>query len=376
MSSKRTIKSLTALFVAMAFLFAGNALIVSSVGVILKQSGASALAIGAVNAFFFFGALVSTISSHKIIAHIGHIRAFGIFGAMCSICIILHSLSVNLMLWAGLRFCLGFAYYGLLVIIESWLNEKSKDAVRSRVIGFYEIVFYVSFGAGILIMGLNLPTHTLFVLSSCLIMFSSLPLNLLRINAPPIPQKTPISLPKVFSVAPLALLGSFIGGMLMNGFFSMGSVFALSRGLSVGEVAHFMFCVMLGGFIAQSLIGSISDRFGRKVAIMLVAFVALVGSVGFLLKLGIWGMCVFGVIFGAGILCLYSLALARANDMLKDKSKSVEVSRTMLFSYSLGSLMSPLVLGALMQGFGVAGFVWFYIANLVFLIAFAANKPR
>ena len=51
-SSKRTIKSLTALFVAMAFLFTGNALIVSSVGVILKQQGTSTLAIGAVNACF------------------------------------------------------------------------------------------------------------------------------------------------------------------------------------------------------------------------------------------------------------------------------------------------------------------------------------
>ena len=35
-SSKRTIKSLTALFVAMAFMFVGNALVVSSVGVILR----------------------------------------------------------------------------------------------------------------------------------------------------------------------------------------------------------------------------------------------------------------------------------------------------------------------------------------------------
>ncbi|MGX3010213.1 hypothetical protein ACWIUD_01430 [Helicobacter sp. 23-1044] len=33
-------------------------------------------------------------------------------------------------------------------------------------------------------------------------------------------------------------------------------------------------------------------------------------------------------------------------------------------------------LGALMQSFGEGGFVWFYIANLVFLIAFAVNKAR
>lgn len=375
-STKRTIKSLTALFVAMAFLFTGNALIVSSVGVILKQQGASTLAIGAVNACFFLGAGLSTISSHRIIARIGHIRAFGIFSAICSICIILHSLSGNIALWVALRFCIGFAYYGLLMVIESWLNEKSKDAVRSRVISFYEIVFYLSFGTGILLMGLDLPSHTLFTLSACLIMFSSLPLNLLRINAPPTPQKAPISLPKVFEIAPLALVGSFIGGMLMNGFFSMASVFALLKGFAVNEVSYFMFSAMLGGFIAQSVIGSISDRFGRKIAIMLVAFIALIGSVGFLFSFGAILTYIFGVVLGGGIFCIYSLSLARANDMLKDKNKSVEVSRTILFSYSMGSLIAPLILGILMQKFSVCGFVWFYIANLVFLLVFAINKPR
>lgn len=375
-SSKRTIKSLTALFVAMAFMFMGNALVVSSVGVILKQRGSSEVMIGLVNAFFFLGAALSTISAHRIISRVGHIRAFGIFVAIFSICIILHSMSENLALWAFLRLCLGFAYYGLLMIIESWLNEKARNAVRSRVLSFYEVVFYLSFGAGILLMGFNWSAHTLFMCAACLIMFSSLPLNLLRINEPPLPERVPISLPKVFSIAPLALVGSFIGGMLMNGFFSMASVFALLHGFSVSEVSYFMFSAMFGGFIGQSLIGIISDRFGRKIAIMLVAFVALVGSLGFLANLSIYVAYIFGVVLGAGLFCIYALSMARANDMLKDKSKSVEISRAMLFTYSIGSLIAPLLLGILMQHFGVSGFTWFYIANLVFLIAFAINKPR
>ena len=93
-------------------------------------------------------------------------------------------------------------------------------------------------------------------------------------------------------------------------------------------------------------------------------------------SLSVWQSCAFGVVLGAGIFCIYALSLARANDMLKDKSKSVEISRTVLFCYSLGSLIAPLVLGILMQSFGDSGFVWFYIANLAFLIIFAINKPR
>lgn len=375
-SSKRTIKSLTALFVAMAFMFVGNMLVVSSVGVILKQNGTSTLAIGIVNAFFFLGAAFSTISAHRIIAQIGHIRAFGIYISLFAMGTILHNISANLGLWIVLRFALGVAYYGILMILESWINEKAKNAVRSRVISVYEIVSYMSFGVGILLMGLDFAPHTIFILAASLMLFAPLPLNLLRINEPPLPQKTPISIPKVREIAQLALVGSIIGGMLMNGFFSMASVFALLQGFSVDKVSYFMFSAMFGGFVGQSLIGTISDRFGRKIAIMIVAFVALVGSVGFLANLGIIGACAFGVVLGAGIFCIYALSLARANDMLKDKSKSVEISRAVLFCYSLGSLIAPLALGILMQGFGVAGFVWFYIANLAFLIIFAVNKPR
>ena len=155
-SSKRTIKSLTALFVAMAFMFVGNMLVVSSVGVILKQNGTSTLAIGIVNAFFFLGAAFSTISAHRIIVQIGHIRAFGIYISLFAMGTILHNISANLWLWIVLRFALGVAYYGILMILESWINEKAKNAVRSRVISVYEIVSYMSFGVGILLMGLDI----------------------------------------------------------------------------------------------------------------------------------------------------------------------------------------------------------------------------
>ena len=85
MSAKRIIRSMTSLFLSMSFLFAGNALIVSSIGVILKENTQSSLAVGIVSSCFFIGALVGTISTHKIVSRIGHIRSFGLFGAVFGI---------------------------------------------------------------------------------------------------------------------------------------------------------------------------------------------------------------------------------------------------------------------------------------------------
>lgn len=368
---------MTALFVGIPFVFMGNALIVGSVGVILKQQSVSEAFIGLIGFCFFLGGMLGTISAHKVISKIGHIRAFGLFSALFSICIILHNLSSMLVFWAFLRLVMGFCYYGLLIIIESWLNEKAKNAIRQRVLSFYEVVFCLSFGLGSLLIALNLNSNTLFIIAACLIMFSSIPLNLIRIKEPIIPAKRPISLPNVFSMAPLALVASFIGGMLMNGFFSMASVFVLLQGYDAQGVSYFIAFGILGGFIAQSLIGIVSDRLGRKFSIILCACIALISMLLFaFFEFSLAVQFVLVVFLGMGIFCLYALALARANDMLEDQSKRVELGRAVLFSYSLGSIISPLILGVLMQTFTYKSFAWFYVVNLAFLILFALNKPN
>ncbi|ELY0804692.1 MFS transporter [Campylobacter upsaliensis] len=376
-SAKRIIKSMTALFFGMGFLFAGNALIISSIGVILKHNGASSFAVGVVSACFFIGAMCGTIFSQKIISRIGHIRSFGLFGAIFGISAMLHSLSENLIFWAFLRFLIGICYYSLLMIIESWLNEKAKNAVRSRILAFYELVFYLSFGVGILIIAFDLSPHNVFIVSAALILFSSLPLNLIRIKEPLLPKASEVSIPKVFDIAPLAIMTSFVAGLLINGFFSMASLFILLQNYDAKVVSYFMFCAIMGGFIAQMFIGVISDKMGRKIAIMLCA------SIGFVTMLcyafftpHLYLQYILAIFLGMGIFCLYALALARANDMLQDKSRAVELGRGVLFCYSLGSLLAPLILGVLMEHYGFRGFVWFYVILLGALILFAINKPN
>lgn len=376
-SSIRIIKSMTALFVGMAFVFVGNALMLSSVGVILKQMNVNESLIGIIGSCFFLGGVLGTISGHQIIYKIGHIRAFGLFSAGFSICIIMHGLSTQLYFWSFLRLVMGFCYYAILIIIESWLNEKAKDAVRQRVLSFYEVVFYSSFGLGSLFISFNLNTSTLFIIAACFIMFSSIPLNLIRIKEPIIPQKSRISLPNIFSIAPLALLTSFIGGMLISGFYAMASLFVLLQGYDTKAVSYFIFFGLLGGFIAQSFIGVVSDYLGRKFSIMLCACIALITLLIFaFFEPNLPTQCVLVVFLGMGVFCLYALALARANDMLDDESKRVELGRAVLFSYLLGSFISPLLLGLIMQVFSYKGFVWFYVLNLAFLILFLLNKPN
>lgn len=377
MSPKRIIRSMTALFAGISFMFIGNGLIVSSAGVILKQQNLDSLTIGAINSFFFIGAMFGTIFAQKIITQIGYIRSFGIFAAIFGSSAILHILSENLIFWAFLRFLIGVCYYSLLIITESWLNEKAKNSVRSRILSFYEVIFYLSFGLGILIFSLNLDKITIFISSAVLILLSSIPLNLIKIKEPLPPKESKISIPKIFDLVPLAIVTSFIAGMLVNGFFSMASLFMLLQGFDAKIASYFMFCAMIGGLVAQMFIGNISDKLGRKFAIIACASIGFITLLIFMIsKPQIYFQYLLAFFMGVGIFCLYSLALARANDVLRDKNKAVEVGRGVLFCYSLSSLISPLILGVLMQFFNFSGFIWFYLVNLGFLIIFALNKPN
>jgi len=92
------------------------------------------------------------------------------------------------------------------------------------------------------------------------------------------------------------------------------------------------------------------------------------------LKPSIYAQYVLSFFLGSGAFCLYALSLARANDVLKHKNQGIEVGRAVLFSYSFGSLLSSVIMGASMQILGFDGFMWVYVALLAFLIAFCLTQ--
>jgi len=170
---KFSILPISSLFFAITFLAIGYGMILTFVGVHLKETGSSDATIGIINAAFFLGAMASSIFSQKIISGIGHIRSFATFAAVMVIAFLLHAVFVSEILWAILRFFSGFAYYGLLIILESWLNEKSSTQHRGKILATYSIIFYLSIATGQFALNLQGESHhTIFIIGSILVLFS------------------------------------------------------------------------------------------------------------------------------------------------------------------------------------------------------------
>jgi len=372
-----SVRAISPLFLAISFLALGYGMIFTYVGVYLKELGVSNISIGTINASFFLGSILSSIISQKIITSVGHIRSFATFASIMVIAFLMHAIFFNGILWALLRFFSGFAFYGLLIIIESWLNEKSSQESRGIVLAIYSITFYLATAVGQLFLNLeeSLRQH-LFSIGSVLVLCSVIIISLTKIKEPVLKPFERYSFPKIYSVVPLAVTGSFLGGILVGGFFTMFPIYILMQFNSVEVVSYFMLITLCGGLVSQWPLGKLSDRYGRRKVISYTAFFTAFASLLFILSsasaLLTYGC---GFLLGLTIFSLYPLSVARANDVVDENKDIVEISRTLLFTYGIGSFLSPLVLGVLLTYFESSMFILFFVLN-IFLAFYALSKKR
>lgn len=369
------------LYLSVFFLFAGFGLFLNSAGVKLAQMGVNNVAIGMLNAAFFAGATLSAVLAHRIVSRVGHIRSFSVFGAVFAMCALAHLMLESLYAWGGLRLFLGLCYFSMLMVVESWFAEQSSQEQRAKVLAIYNLLYYFAFTVGIALLSLNLSSDNIFVLGTLLVMAAMLPVSLTRLNAPAIPPRQSINVPRVLAIAPLAFVTAFCGGLTVNGLFTMASVFLLQQGLALKEISAFLTSAMVGGFLVQLPVAKLSNRFGRRNVILgcavLSAITAAVGLIAMWLGWATpWVHNGVAFALGCGLFTLYALSIARANDLLPNDMNTVEVSRSLLFCYGIGSLIAPIVLGVVTDIAPRYGFYFFYvlIAGLLAIFAFKQSS--
>lgn len=377
MTLRNIILPISSLFFTIGFLAIGYGMILTYVGVYLKSMGVSNLMIGIINALFFLGAIGSSIFSQKIISTVGHIRSFATFGSIMVISFLLHSIIFNEVLWGLLRFCAGFSFYALLIIIESWLNEKSEVEYRGKILAIYTIVFYLCTAIGQYILSIDFDlAELIFVIGSILVLCSMLFISLTKIKEPILKPFEKYSLPKIVSVVPLATVTSFIGGFFVGGFFTMIPVYLMSQYDSIQVVSFFMLITLLGGLVSQWPIGLLSDKYGRRKLIAFCALFTAFVSLGFIF----YGsselfLYIFGFLLGITIFAFYPLGLARANDVVDENKDILEISRTLLFTYGVGSFLAPLCIGIGLGFYDQFLFLVFLVFG-IFLYFYSLSKEK
>lgn len=359
---QRALLPISSLFFSISLLATGYGLLMTFIGIFLKQEGLNEGAIGLINSAFFLGAMLAAIFSQKLIVTVGHARSFSAFSAIMVMAFLGHALWFDPWFWATLRLVSGFAFYAMLIVLESWLNEKSSSEDRGKILAIYTIVFFLALALGQLLLMLEMSANTIFILGSILVLWSLVLVAVTRVSQPVLKPFERYSMPKLLSIAPLALVGSFIGGVFVGAFYTMLPLYVLNLFDQPKVVSLFMTITILGGLMAQLPVGMLSDRLGRRKMLAWSGFFSVGVFLLMLILPLIWRdsvalLYMVGFLLGVSLFSIYPLSVARANDVFDENTDLVEISRTLLFSYGFGSFIAPLVLGFVLGFSAIAFFI-------------------
>lgn len=354
------VRSIWVLFVGLALIMLGNGLQGTLLGVRASLEGFTTATTGLVMTGYYIGFLVGSIFIPRLVNSVGHIRVFAALASLASSSVLLHTIFVDPGLWIGMRLVTGFSYAGLFVVVESWLNERSTNETRGKMLSLYMIVSLSFMILGQLLLTLAPAEQPeLFILTSVLVSLALVPISLTVIAAPAIAQTPPIRIRDLYHRSPLGVIGAFGTGIANGTLLGMGAVFASSIGLPIQQVAYFMIAAILGGLLLQWPIGYCSDVFDRRTVITVVTFLAMLCAAAATLVVESQSIALFILVglFGGAHLPMYALCIAHTNDRLPIE-QMVAASGRLLLIFGCGSSLGPITAALLMTQFGAVGFFW------------------
>ena len=366
----RMVTSLSALILSIILLVSGNAFLMTLLGIRLSIEQVAPDVIGWVLVCYSIGFVLGTLYVHRVIARVGHIRAFAVFAAMAAVASLMYPMAISMVFWAFLRVLSGFSIAGVLVVIESWFSSRASNANRGALFAVYQIVFYLSAAGGQLVVNVGDPANFMpFSLAAILLTLALVPLSLTRMEAPVIEQASRMSIFTLARQSFSGVAGALICGVMIGGFYALGPVYATLVGLDVAKTSTFMASAIVAAMVLAWPLGRVCDRFDRRRVMFWVALVAAVaaGVVGVLepINLALLTLLV-GLVIGLSA-SVYPIAVAITNDRM-ESSRIVSASATLLLSYGVGSVIGPIVMAELIGLLGPRGL---FLGNAGFLVLLA-----
>jgi len=112
----------------------------------------------------------------------------------------------------------------------------------------------------------------------------------------------------------------------------------------------------------QYPVGRLSDRFDRRLVILIVASISAVAAAGasFVGISSYWGLVLLTALYGGFSMTIYSLCIAHANDYLSP-SQMIGTASALITVNGIGAIFGPPIIAALMDVFG--SFVYFAVMS-------------
>ena len=374
----RSLLPLTALLMGSAFLlFAGgvNSLILPIRG---EAEGFSAISLGLLGTGWAIGYVAGCLRTPVLVARVGHIRAFGAMCALAAIAVLMSLVLIDPWVWIPVRAVSGFCFAGAAMIVESWLSERSEKASRGRIFGIYTMVNLAATTAGqrVLTLG-DAKGYFFFVLAAMVYCFALLPTAISATKTPQPLTSVSLDLRGLWKNSPISFFAVFMVGVSNAAFGTLAAVYASRMGLLLGDIALFASLPILAAAALQIPVGMISDRFDRRIVLIVIGLIAVLADAVFLFGGFTDPIMLMGLsaIFGAMIYSMYPVIVSHANDRAAPGT-FIQVSGGLLLVYGVGSIIGPAMAGFAMSRYGAPSLFAVVGAGHILLILFALMRLK
>ena len=366
----RQILPISALLLGTFFLtFAGgiNSLILPVRG---SAEGFGSLSLGLLGTGWAIGYVSGCMLTARLVARVGHIRAFSVMASIAGIMILAQLLFLSAHAWIPLRALQGFCFAGAAMIVESWLGERADASSRGRIFGIYTMVNLTASTAGQLMLTVGDPAgFFLFVLGAMFYSLSLIPTAISSSSSPKPLVSVKLDIRALWRNSPVAVFAVFMVGISNSSFGTLAAVYGNRIGLGISSIAFFNAIPIMIGALSQIPVGYLSDRMDRRRVLVGVAFLALVADAAFIVlhpQMPLVNLALAGL-FGAAVYAMYPVIVAHANDYAGENY--IQTSGGLLLVFGLGGIVGPLVAGFVMSGFGASGLFMTTATAHVLLIA-------
>ena len=365
-----SIHSIVTVLICAALLLAGNGLFQTLMPLRADQEAFSTTLIGILGTAYFGGFAIGCFFGPKLIISVGHVRSFAGAAAILTALCLAFPIILDPYVWAVLRGLTGMCLAALFIVVESWLNDRSSNENRGRILSAYIIVTNIATMAGQLMVNLYDTRETvLFMIVAMLVCLSLVPLALTPTATPkPIPSAK-LDLKRLYRISPVGAVGCLLVGGVEGAFWSLAPVFAQERGMAIAEVTFLMAAFVLGGTLSQWPLGWASDKMDRRYVIAGIASGTVVTGlvIGFVELPHGWITFAVALAHGALMVPLYAMCLSHANDNAPNELM-VEISGGLLLAYSIGATIGPVAAAVFMED-GSPGGLFVFIAVVLLALA-------
>ncbi|MEQ9199254.1 MAG: MFS transporter, partial [Rhodospirillales bacterium] len=240
------IKSAWALLFGIALMMIGNGLQGTLLGVRAGTENFGEIITGLVMSGYYVGFFAGSVIVPRVVSQVGHIRVFAALATIASSTILIHAVFIEPTLWFVMRVLTGFAYAGLYIVSESWLNEVATNKTRGTLLSIYMVISMGALGLGQFFLVASDPNgFVLFIIISVLISLSLIPLVISTARAPGFDKPSRISLREIYEACPTGVVASFLNGMGFGAILSLGAVYGQGVGFTIAEISGFMAVVFI-----------------------------------------------------------------------------------------------------------------------------------